>query len=53
MKYVELFLAGVVVGGVVYGLVVRKNPKIQADVSNAVTQAQPVAASAVAEVKKL
>jgi uncharacterized membrane-anchored protein YhcB (DUF1043 family) len=53
MNEVISFVAGVVVGAVAYALVVRKNPKVQADVSTAVTQAQPVVASAATEVKKL
>lgn len=53
MSYVYTFLVGVVLGAVAYALVVRKNPKIQADVAKAATQAAPVVTSAEVEVNKL
>lgn len=50
MNYVYTLLVGIVLGAVAYALVVRKNPKVQADVSKAATQTQPVASAVVAEV---
>jgi hypothetical protein len=48
MSYVITFIVGAILGAIGYALVIRKNPKIQADTVKAAVQAQKVAT----EVKK-
>jgi hypothetical protein len=40
MSYVYTAIAFSILGAVAYALIVRKNPKVQADVATAATQAQ-------------
>jgi methionine-rich copper-binding protein CopC len=60
MTYVVVTLVLVAIAAVAYALVVKKNPKVQADVTKAVSQvqasavtAQAAATQVVADVKKL
>ena len=43
MYYIATFIAGFIAGAVVYALVIKKNPKVQADVAAAADTAQGAA----------